>query len=111
MARTALGWGARDLARAAEVSPDTVARFERGDALKEITVEVIQRTLERAGVVFIGVSGGGPGARLSEVGELRHGNRPEAVRAPSSADFRTTALRTGKTADPKAHLSGHGRRP
>jgi transcriptional regulator with XRE-family HTH domain len=64
MARTALGWGVRDLARAAEVSPDTVTRFERGDALKEITVEVIQRTLERAGVVFIGVSGGGPGARL-----------------------------------------------
>jgi hypothetical protein len=64
MARTALGWGVRDLARAAEVSPDTVTRFERGDTLKEITVEVIQRTLERAGVVFIGASSGGPGARL-----------------------------------------------
>jgi transcriptional regulator with XRE-family HTH domain len=64
MARMALGWGVRDLARAAEVSPDTIARFERGDTLKEITVEVIQRTLERAGVVFIGANGGGPGVRL-----------------------------------------------
>jgi hypothetical protein len=46
------------------VSPDTVARFERGDALKENTVEVIRLTLERAGVVFIDANGGGPGAGL-----------------------------------------------
>jgi transcriptional regulator with XRE-family HTH domain len=70
MARTALGWGVRDLARAAEVSPDTVTRFERGDALKEITVEVIRRTLERAGVIFIDADDGGPGARLKASGEV-----------------------------------------
>jgi transcriptional regulator with XRE-family HTH domain len=64
MARTALGWGVRDLARAAEVSPDTVMRFERGDELKAATVEMIQRTLEEAGVIFIDENQGGPGIRL-----------------------------------------------
>jgi ribosome-binding protein aMBF1 (putative translation factor) len=52
MARTALGWGVRELATAAKVSPDTVARFERGGALRERTVEDIQKSLEAAGVRF-----------------------------------------------------------
>jgi hypothetical protein len=64
MAREALGWSAFRLACAGHVSPDTVARFERGDALKENTVELIRHTLERAGVVFIDADGGGPGAKL-----------------------------------------------
>jgi hypothetical protein len=54
----------RKLALAAEVSRDTVARFERGGELKAITVEAIQDTLERAGVVFIDAHDGGPSARL-----------------------------------------------
>jgi len=33
MARAALAWGVRDLAGAARLSVDTVARFERGKAL------------------------------------------------------------------------------
>ena len=64
MARAALGLGVRELAAAAKVSIDTVARFERGDELKERTVEAIQRTLEAAGVEFIQENGGGPGVRL-----------------------------------------------
>jgi transcriptional regulator with XRE-family HTH domain len=64
LAREALGWSVSDLARAAVVSRKTVVRFERGDALKADTVEVIQSTLEKAGVVFIDAKDGGPGARL-----------------------------------------------
>jgi transcriptional regulator with XRE-family HTH domain len=71
MARTALGWSERDLARAAEVSPSTVRRFERGKTLKVITVEVIQRALEKAGVIFIDASGGGPGVRLGSSGKAQ----------------------------------------
>jgi transcriptional regulator with XRE-family HTH domain len=52
MARTAVGWGVRDLAAAAKVSADTVARFERGEALRERTIEDMQRALEEAGVRF-----------------------------------------------------------
>jgi transcriptional regulator with XRE-family HTH domain len=53
-----------DLARAAEVSRNTVMRFERGEALKPDTVEMIQSALEKAGVIFIDANDGGPGARL-----------------------------------------------
>jgi hypothetical protein len=65
MARAALGWGVRDLAGAAQVSADTVARFERGEALRQSTVRAIRTALERAGCEFIcedDVSG--PGMRI-----------------------------------------------
>jgi len=65
MARAALGWGTRDLARNAGVSPDTVARFERGEQLKGSTIAAIQATFETAGIEFIPENGGGPGVRLS----------------------------------------------
>ena len=52
MARAALGLGVRELAAAAKVSIDTVARFERGDELKERTIDALQRALEAAGVEF-----------------------------------------------------------
>lgn len=64
MARTALGWGVRELAVAAKVSPNTVARLERGEELKERTVDAIRAALEAAGVEFIPENGGGPGVRL-----------------------------------------------
>jgi hypothetical protein len=64
MARAAVGMGVRELATAAKVSPDTVARLERGDPLRERTVEAIQVALEAAGVEFIAENGGGPGVRL-----------------------------------------------
>lgn len=64
MARAALGLGVRELAEKAKVSPDTVARLERGDTLRERTVADIRATLEAAGVEFIPENGGGPGVRL-----------------------------------------------
>jgi transcriptional regulator with XRE-family HTH domain len=66
MARAALGLGVRELAAAAKVSIDTVARFERGEELKARTIEALQRTLEGAGVEFIDENGGGPGVRLKK---------------------------------------------
>jgi transcriptional regulator with XRE-family HTH domain len=64
MARAALGLGVRELAAAAKVSIDTIARFERGDELKERTIDALRRALEEAGVEFIDENGGGPGVRL-----------------------------------------------
>ncbi|TLU70905.1 helix-turn-helix domain-containing protein [Lichenicoccus roseus] len=64
MARAALDLGVRDLAQLASVSPNTIARFERGDALYPRTVLAIQSALEAAGVGFIAQNGGGPGVRL-----------------------------------------------
>ena len=64
MARAALGWGVRELAAAAKVAIDTVVRFERGEELKERTVEAIQRALEARGIEFIDENGGGAGVRV-----------------------------------------------
>ncbi len=80
MARTALNLGVRQLAELADVSPDTIARLERGDLLKESTIANIRATLERAGVVFVEENGEGPGVRLKK-------------KAPTSADL------TNKIAD------------
>ena len=63
MARIALGWGTRDLARAAGVSTDTVARMERGERLKSSTVSAFRSAFEAAGIEFIPENGGGPGVR------------------------------------------------
>ena len=64
MARAAVGWGVRDLAREAKVSTDTIARLERGESLKLATIETVRTALEAAGVEFIEQNGGGPGVRL-----------------------------------------------
>lgn len=66
MARAALGFGVRDLAQKAEVSPNTVARLERGEELRPGTVAAIRAALEAAGVVFLDPNGGGPGVRLAK---------------------------------------------
>jgi transcriptional regulator with XRE-family HTH domain len=64
MARAATGLGVRELAEAAGVSPNTVARLERGEDLKPATVDSIRAALETAGVEFIPENGGGAGVRL-----------------------------------------------
>jgi len=68
MARTAVGWGVRELAKEAEVSADTVSRFERGEDLLPRTVAALQSALEQAGVIFLEAGAtvdGGPGVRLA----------------------------------------------
>ena len=66
MARAALGMGVRDLAALAAVSPNTIARLERGEELKASTLAAIRAALEAAGVLFIEENGGGPGVRLAK---------------------------------------------
>jgi transcriptional regulator with XRE-family HTH domain len=67
MARAALDLGIRETATLAKVSPDTVARLERGEPLRDRTVEAIRAALEAAGVDFIAENGGGAGVRLRKV--------------------------------------------
>jgi transcriptional regulator with XRE-family HTH domain len=42
MARAALGLGVRELAELADLSPDTVSRFEAGEALKPRTTAAVR---------------------------------------------------------------------
>jgi transcriptional regulator with XRE-family HTH domain len=92
MARAALGLGVRELAVAAKVSTDTVARFERGDELKERTVDAIRQALEAAGVEF--TNGEQPGVRLAVA---RSADRPMV-----GVSHRTKAKKAGTRGSKKA---------
>jgi transcriptional regulator with XRE-family HTH domain len=88
MARAALGLGVRQLAAVAKVSIDTVARFERGDELKERTVDALRRALEAAGVEF--TNGDQPGVRFTKAAAAR---AVEFTRASSSKVVRRKSTR------------------
>jgi transcriptional regulator with XRE-family HTH domain len=94
MARACLGWGIRELARAAKVSVDTVVRFERGEELRERTVEALQRAFEAAGVEF--TNGGQPGVQLTKVATHSAPTPASNRRAAANAVRRKTARATEK---------------
>ena len=64
-ARAMLGWSREQLAGASKVALRTIVDFER-EARKprHATLDVIQRALESAGVIFVEENGDGPGVRL-----------------------------------------------
>ena len=64
MARVAVGWGVRELAKKAGVTANTVTRIEIGADAKQSTMDRLQHALETAGIEFIQENGGGPGVRL-----------------------------------------------
>ena len=64
MARAAVGWGVRELAKKAGITANTVTRIENGADAKQSTMDRLQHALEAAGIEFILENGGGPGVRL-----------------------------------------------
>lgn len=66
LARTALGWGVVELAKAANVSTQTIVRLERGEELRKTTLERITQVLENGGIEFIPENGGGVGVRFRD---------------------------------------------
>ena len=64
MARAAVGWGVRELAKKAGVTANTVTRIENGADARQSTMDRLQHALEAAGIEFIQENGGGPGVRL-----------------------------------------------
>jgi transcriptional regulator with XRE-family HTH domain len=68
MARAALNWSGRDLAKAAGVHHNTIGRIERGEETNKGTLLLIQKTLEEAGIEFLNENDSGPGVRLRKTG-------------------------------------------
>ena len=67
MARAALQLGVLELAKLASVSTNTIVRFERGELLRQSTVDNIKSTFESEGIEFIPESDGrGFGVRLAK---------------------------------------------
>ncbi|MGO4287652.1 helix-turn-helix domain-containing protein [Bosea sp. TAB14] len=65
MARAALKWGVRDLAREAHVTAATITRIEAGKPAHASTLKAIRTAFEAFGIEFIPENGGGVGVRLS----------------------------------------------
>jgi transcriptional regulator with XRE-family HTH domain len=53
MARIALGWGVKDLAKHAHIGSNTVARFESGQRVNFSTLTMMEQAFEAAGVEFL----------------------------------------------------------
>ena len=88
MARAAVGWGVRELAKNAGITANTVTRIENGADAKQSTMDRLQRSLEAAGVEF--TNGDQPGVRLT---------RAATTRERASVSKRSVAARAGgKTA-------------
>ena len=66
MARAAVGWGVRELAKKAGITANTVTRIENGSDAKQSTMDALQRALEAAGIEF--TNGEQPGVRLTKAG-------------------------------------------
>ena len=62
MARAAVDWSVADLAKAAQVPVDMIARLELGDAVEARMHDHAKRALEAQGLEFI--DGGEPGVKL-----------------------------------------------
>ncbi|WP_280741333.1 helix-turn-helix transcriptional regulator [Rhizobium sp. 2MFCol3.1] len=67
MARAALKWGVRDLAKAAGVTPATVTRIEGGKTGHTATLKAIQLAFEAAGLEFLFENG--VGVRITKSGD------------------------------------------
>jgi transcriptional regulator with XRE-family HTH domain len=64
-ARALLNWSQQQLANAAKIGNATIRNFEAGRSEPQhATLDVLRRTFEAAGVVFIPENGGGAGVRL-----------------------------------------------
>jgi transcriptional regulator with XRE-family HTH domain len=66
MARTALGWGIRDLGGHAHIAVSTISRFESGKPTHASTLILIKQAFEAAGVRFTDTGGVEPPSKKSE---------------------------------------------
>ena len=67
MARSALGWSAEALAERCGIASKTVRRIEAVDGIPHTTAKTLaslQKTLESAGIEFIGSPEDAPGIRI-----------------------------------------------
>jgi transcriptional regulator with XRE-family HTH domain len=87
MARAAVGWGVRELAKKAGITANTVTRIENGADAKQSTMDALQRALEAAGVEF--TNGEQPGVRLTKAAAAHPSESASASKPPVAAKAAT----------------------
>jgi transcriptional regulator with XRE-family HTH domain len=83
MARAAIGWGVRELAKKASVTANTVTRIENGADAKQSTMDALQGALEGAGVEF--TNGEQPGVRLTKAAAAHSAQTASAANPTAAA--------------------------
>ena len=53
LARTALGWSVKDLAKASNLGTATLHRFEQGKDSRASTRKLLKHTFEAQGIIFL----------------------------------------------------------
>jgi transcriptional regulator with XRE-family HTH domain len=106
MARAAVGWGVRDLARIANVSSDTVSRLERGEQLRLRTLHDLRSVFETAGIEFLPDNGVRLKAQVAPLERQTSGGAPGSTRKPTAGKRapapKPKALRMSKEAQIRA---------
>jgi transcriptional regulator with XRE-family HTH domain len=97
MARAAVGWGVRELAKKAGVAANTVTRIENGADAKQSTMDRLQHALEAAGVEF--TNGEQPGVRITKVAAADSVEPAKAFKPTIAA--KTVRGKTAKATDKK----------
>jgi transcriptional regulator with XRE-family HTH domain len=93
MARAAVGWGVRELAKKAGVTANTVSRIENGADAKQSTMDRLQHALEAAGIEF--TNGDQPGVRLTKAAAA-HPVRPAGASNVGAKGVRGKAAKATK---------------
>ena len=93
MARAAVGWGVRDLAKKAGVTANTVTRIENGADAKQSTMDRLRSALEAAGVEF--TNGDQPGVRLTKA------TAPQSLEPASASRPKVAHGKTGQETEKK----------
>jgi transcriptional regulator with XRE-family HTH domain len=96
MARAAVGWGVRELAKKAGVTANTVTRIENGADAKQSTMNRLQHALEAAGVEF--TNGDQPGVRVTKVAAV-HSELAKALK--STVPAKVVSGKTAKAIEKK----------
>jgi transcriptional regulator with XRE-family HTH domain len=97
MARAAVGWGVRELAKKAGITANTVTRIENGADAKQSTMDALQRALEAAGIEF--TNGEQPGVRLTKAAAAQSTELRSASNPPVAA--KSARRKTAKTTEKK----------
>lgn len=77
-ARAALRWSSDELALNSGLASRTIKRFEQVDGIppsRSSNLQEVKRTLEAAGIEFIGTPDDAPGIRLRNPGPAGHAER------------------------------------
>src|SRR6516164_6780713 len=96
MARAAVGWGVRELAKKASITANTVTRIENGADAKRSTLDKLRRALEAAGVEF--TNGDQPGVRLTRAtsAHLRDVNSASKTTTTDKGNSERAVIRSNK---------------